>query len=442
MSVRRPLVILFLASTAAFSPAPAAATWSAPLDVSSPATSIAHPFVGFGRDGSGIVLWDWQNGIVREARSGTRAAAISATGAFGPERPAPEAAGTPVVYGSDHVVVAGEAMSFRRERPPLARVQATFGRTDGSFGRTRTIDTVRGTFRLPAVAANDAGDVALAYVAFTNHSARRVVKLALRRHGGRFGRPRIVSGPRANSVAVAIGKRGDLVVAWERGGRVEARISRAGHRLGPVVRVGRTAKLGTSIRAAVAPGGRVWLAWSSQMLSEGGDNGPFTLQVAVTRGGRFERPHLLDQYAQRASDEATFDLALDPNGNGFVAWSTYLAPEFRASLVTADRSGRFSPSKVISPAGYGAVVTDLVAGYRAGEALVVWSRLDQVGEVGTNVLALYRPPSGGLLGQELVSSGDGAREGAAAFNPRTNLPTVVWSQRSGEIFVRASTRLR
>jgi hypothetical protein len=110
--------------------------------------------------------------------------------------------------------------------------------------------------------------------------------------------------------------------------------------------------------------------------------------------------------------------------------------------VTADRSGRFSPSKVISPAGYGAVVTDLVAGYRAGEALVVWSRLDQVGEVGTNVLALYRPPSGGLLGQELVSSGDGAREGAAAFNPRTNLPTVVWSQRSGEIFVRASTRLR
>jgi hypothetical protein len=94
---------------------------------------------------------------------------------------------------------------------------------------------------------------------------------------------------------------------------------------------------------------------------------------------------------------------------------------------------------------------DLATSKNAGEALVVWSRLDAVAEVGTAILAGYLSPSGVYGGEEQVSRGDRARVPAVAFNSRTDLPTVVWSQREGpdgpgvpleqvRTFLRASTR--
>jgi hypothetical protein len=220
-----------------------------------------------------------------------------------------------------------------------------------------------------------------------------------------------------------------------------------------VVLVGRGAKLHTQLRAAVAASGRAWIAWSSQVLTEGGDFGPFALQNAVSarRHSNFGRPRELDRYDQRALDEATFDLALDANGNGFVAWSSFDGANFRAKLAFANAEGHFIRQGLLSAPGYNAAVSDLATSRQIGEALVVWARLDAVGEIGDVVFAGYRAPTGIYTGEEEVSRGDRARKPAAAFNPRTGLPTVVWSQRQGpdgpgvplrliKTFLRASIR--
>jgi hypothetical protein len=437
----------FLVGIAAMPAVAGAATWSAPIDVSSPSLFVDNPFIGFDQSGVGLASWRWQDRVRNSARGGVRVSTRTVAGTFGTERPAPDALVPPVIYGQSVAVVSEEAATLRpRERD---RINVAFGRIDRSFRKPRTIDTVE-TFRLPAIAANR-DKVAVAYIK-ARRGTHRVARLVIRR-SGRFFPPRTVSTRGGvNSVAVAIGSRGDLVVAWERQGRIEARIRRPGHRLGRVIFVGRGAKLGTRLRAAVTPGGRVWLVWSSQALSEGGDNGPFSIQAAVSRTGRlvFSRPVVLDRYDRRASDEATFDLALDGRRNAFVAWSSFDGSNFRARLAHARSSGRFTSFETLSQPGYDAAVGDLATSTR-GDALVVWSRLDAVGEVGTSVMAGYVPAAGSYGGEEQVSLGDRARKPAVEFDPVNGLPTVVWSQREGpdgpgvplanvKTFLRASTR--
>ena len=300
------------------------------------------------------------------------------------------------------------------------------------------------------MAANEYGKTAVAYIRSVR-GAHRAAKLAVR--STVFGRPRVVSPVgRVNAVATAVGPSGDVVVAWERAGRVEARIGRPGHRLGRIVRVGHGVHLGTKLRAAVSAKGRVWVAWSSQALSEGGDNGPFSLRVAVSRShsSRFAPAQNLDSYAGRVHDESRFDLALDRLGKGVVAWSAYDSGHFRARVARLTSDGAVSRADTLSPPGYDAVVGDLAVSPE-GDLVAVWSRLDAVGEIGTSVLAGYVPASGAYTGEEQVSRGDRANQPAVAFDPVTGFPTAVWSQREGadgpgvplaevRTFVRASTR--
>jgi hypothetical protein len=426
-----------------------AATWSSPVNVSSSSLFIDDPFIGYGSSGAGLALWRWQNGIGNTASFGARTASKAPSGAFGPERDAPGEECVPVVYGRDRVMLVAE--DGVRGRPQVARIRVAFGRIDGPLGAARTLarDQTLGT---PAAAANDTGVGAIAYVRVLNR--RHVATLALRR-GGRFGRPQIVSGRRGgvNRVTTAVSSRGDVVVAWEREGRIEVRIRRHGHSLGRIVRVGRGAKFGTQLRAAVAASGRVWIAWSAQSASEGGDNGPFTAWTAVSgrRSSSFSRARLLDRYERRQSDQARIDLALDARDNGFVAWTTFDGANYRARLGRADRRGNFLGFTTLSQPGYEAVVSDLATSRRAGEVIVVWSRLDAAGEIGDVVFAGYRSPDGTFSPEERVSRGDRASQPAVAFNPVTDVPTVVWSQREGpdgpgtpldqvQTFVRAATR--
>jgi hypothetical protein len=452
MSMRRVAAILALLALATATPSAAAgATWSPPVDVSSPSNFIDSPFIGFGRSGDGLAAWRWQEGIGAAAHAGERVATVTTTGNLRPQQAAPPALIPPVIYGSGRVVLLDEATEIRRRRaPPLARLRISFGRTEGRFGPPRTIDTVE-PFRVPALAANDKAQLAVAYIE-PARDRRRIVKLALRRRK-RFGRPQVV-GRHHNfqNVTVAVGSRGDLVVAWARGRRVEARIRRPGHPLGPVVQVGTSVGDGVQLHAAVAATGRAWIVWNSQRVGE--VPGPSTLRSSVSSPNRskFRRPSLLDRFDRRyPTDVPTFDFSLDANDNGVVAWSTYDGQNYRLRLGLADRRGRFIRFATLSQAGYDAFNGDLATSKNAGEALVVWNRLDAAGEVGTAILAGYLSPSGVYGGEEQVSRDDRARVPAVAFNSRTDLPTVVWSQREGpdgpgvpleqvHTFLRASTR--
>ena len=360
---------------------------------------------------------------------------------------------SPVFYGRDRVMVIDNPTTYRGGRA-TQRIRATFGRTNGTFGPTRTIDAIDPRLGSRAAAANPNGDVVVAYLQRVRRGDRRAVTVAQRAPGHRFGTPRIVVGRgRANTVAVAVGARGDVLVAWEREGRVEARYGPSVARLGPIRRVGTGARLGTRLTVALSSGRRAWVAWTSQATTEGGDNGPFQLSLAVSSpGARSFRVERLDAYDHRASDEARFDLGLDRDGNGLLAWTGWDGQHFRARLAYVSASGRLLESTTLSAPGYDAVVSDLAVGGAPGEALVVWARLDAAGELGDRVLAGYRPPDGGYAGEEPVSAGDRARRPAAAFDiPGGDTPTVVWSQREGpdgpgvpaaqvRTYLRASTR--
>jgi hypothetical protein len=140
----------------------AATQWSAPVAISSSSTFLENPFIGFGDGGRGLAVWSYMNGIGAGARSGWRAAPRGPGGRFGGEREIPSLAAPPVVYGRDRVVGVSQPDAFvaGRER---ARVRVAFGRTSGRFGPPRTIDRIEPAFG-PALAANDRGHVAVAYL--------------------------------------------------------------------------------------------------------------------------------------------------------------------------------------------------------------------------------------------------------------------------------------
>lgn len=435
------VMLVFLAFSAAAAPATASgASWSPPVNVSSPALHIENPFIGFSGDGFGLAAWFHGLAV---GPSGLRVAS-QVSGSFETERATTLPLAVPVIYGGSRVILVG-AHEVTRRRRSLTRIQLAFGRTIGPFGPPRTVATVEafGT----AADVNAARQIALAYIE-TIRNRHRTAKLFVSRRT-QLGRPRTVSRRGGvNAITVAVGPRGDIVVAWERGGRIEARIRRPGRRLGPVIAVGRGVKGGTLLRADVASSGRAWIGWSSQNPAEGG-TGAFTMRIAVSapNRSRFGRPRLLDRYVRSTIEEATFDLSLDAAGEGFVAWSSFDGQSVRARLASLNRTGRLARFTTLSQPGYDAAVRDLATS-RRGEALVVWSRLVELGDV---IFAGFLPRGGTYLGEERVSSGDRAHLPAVAFNPATGLATAVWSQREGpdgpgvppeqvRTFLRASTR--
>jgi len=85
--------------------------------------------------------------------------------------------------------------------------------------------------------------------------------------------------------------------------------------------------------------------------------------------------------------------------------------------------------RTLSQRGYHAAVGDIVGRRRLGEALVVWARLDAVGELGNQVLAAAIAATARTPGEEAISDADRARLPAAAFDPVTGARSVVRSQR-------------
>jgi hypothetical protein len=450
MIVPRVGVILGLFALVCAPTTASGASWSAPVNVSGPTESVANPFIGFDDTGAGFAAWRWLQGTGPGVQSGVRIASQTDPGSFTPEQAVPAPLSVPKVYGRGQVFWRGEEGIVRRRRQ-LTRIKVAFGRTNGHVGKPRTVATDR-VFRIPDADVNQAGQIALAFVR-TRHVHNREAMLLIS-HGRRLGRSRIVSRRSGvNGVTVAVGPRGDIVVAWERDGRIEARIRRPGHRLGNVLSVGRGARLETRLRAAVAASGRVWIAWESKRIGGVGTNVELQTAVSSARRSAFGRSRVLDRYETRnqPSDEVSVDLSLDPQGRGMIAWSSFDGQNLRARLAAFDRTARSVRSTTLSQPGYDAAVADLATSRRSNEALVVWARLDAVGELGTTVLAGHLREVGAYGGEEPVSTGDRARKPAVAFNLESGLPTAVWSQREGpdgpgvpvaqvRTFVRASTR--
>lgn len=431
-----------LATLLLVAPAHAAAPWSEPVSVSRPATFVDDPFVGFGADGRPITTWRAGNGVGTSSTGGFRVGTLAPSG---PERSAPELASRPELYATGALVSLTRASTSDPSGQGI-RLGATFGRTNGTFDPPRRIATYRGYAR-PALAANARGAAVAAFIAFRSpRSSDRLLRVSLRAAGGRFATPTTIRGNgRIDAVTAAIGPRGDLVVAYARDGRLEARVRRAGHGFGSVQDLGPTAKgTATLIRAAVAASGRVYVAWATQQLSEGGPAGTPHISTAVETAGssRCRAAVARAETALSPTNGATLALRATPAGDAVLVWSSAAASVPSVVIETTTPSATFTAARRFTDPQ--PVDVDVATG-SDGRATVVWSTED--GRVSTT----HRRAGAGFGPAESVAAPESARQPSVAYDPASGAPTVVWSARPGgdgpgvplsriQTFARASTR--
>ena len=269
------------------------------------------------------------------------------------------------------------------------------------------------------------------------------VMVAFGRAGRGFGRPRRVAGfsymERDNqSVALGYGTRGDLVMAYGMRRRsprshlaVAARVRRAGQSVGPPQILG-TRRENSTIAAAVAPSGRTVVVWASQ---DGGEdvNSPWIVRAAIRPAkGRFGRAVAIDPGDAPVRVPHRLVLSMAPDASATALWGNARGREFEARYpvrtATAPASGGFGPITQVAETG---LVGSAVAAAN-GSTLLTWTNAalgvsfggpDQ----GDVLAALQAPSAPAPSAPETVSSAELEDTApAAAFDPRTGVPTVIW----------------
>ena len=401
-------------------PAAAAADppWSATQDLSAPHEFVDPVAVTASGDGTALARWAWQDGTGRQASTGVSLASRPPGGAFGPERAAP--GGTVDVRGYAQTrAIALTARLLGLSFP--TRLAVAFGSTNGTFGSPRRIVDERSLGGIPQLAVNAKGDAAIAYYRNLGATNNRVM-VSLRRAGGSFGAPFQVAHGRIRSVAVAVGPRGDVLVAWDDRGTIRARYrSPSSGGFQPIETIASDPTFFAQIKAAVTGGGRCYLAWSAKFLSEGGEQGPVFDEVAVRPAGhRFRAAQRLERDGESFSQRPVA-LALTGDRDATVAWTGFDGANARVRVAATDASARFIAPQDVSPAGRDGVVSDLAAA--GGTRLVVWDN----GSFDANQVFAAVAPAGAAFGPaEAVSAAQEARAGRAVL---TDKPLVVWTNR-------------
>jgi hypothetical protein len=363
--LRLALLILLVSA------APASAQWSPPTAISGAGENF-RPHVAFSPAGERLNAWTRFRGD---------RASILASGLGRLTRDGDQLTG-PVGFGARSFALAWT--NGRRTRLHL-RVR----KQRRTVARGRRISS-------PVLAGNADGRLALAW--FEDRGTREdVVMVALRRRSGGYARPVRLARERVRSVTVAVGERGQVLVAWDAFGKVRTRLRR-GSRFGRTDTIRSFQAFNAKLQAAVAANGRAIVGWTAKFRSEGGTAGPTYQQVAVrpAGGGRFRRAQMLSQTPDAPDAEGT--LKLDVSGEPQVAW-TQEDGIFRSR---PDAEGVFGAGETIAPAG--SVLQDLVGG------IAFWT-----------------------FGRELIADGapvstPGATQADAAIDPVTGRPSVVWLQ--------------
>jgi hypothetical protein len=213
-----------------------------------------------------------------------------------------------------------------------------------------------------------------------------------------------------------------VLVAWDARGTIRARYkgpSSSGFQ--PIETISSDPTFFAQMQAAVTDGGRCYLAWSAQLLTEGGSRGPVFDEVAVRPSGhRFRAAQLLERDGSNRS-QTPIALALTDSRDAAVAWTGFDGANSRVRVASTDPSARFGAPQDVSPAGRDGVVSDLA--YGSGIGLVVWDN----GSFDANqVFAALAPPGAPFAAPEAVSAAQEARAGMAIMVPA---PTVVWTNR-------------
>jgi hypothetical protein len=432
--VRARAVLLATAVAAVFAaPAEAAAPWSVPQTLSA-----AHQFVdpvalAFAADGAGVASWTYQDGTDAHATTGadaaTRAAGAAAFGTqhrlVAPHR-TDRGANLLGVAPYGHSRALRVTVTYRGGDPRRAgafRLRAAIGSTGGTRAASHVVATGPQMLRA-MLGANDRGDAA---VAWWERARRSRLYVALRRPGHRFRTPQLVARSGFGDVAVAVGPRGDMLVAWESRGVIRTRtLVPGGRRFGRVMRVTRSRARGADLEAGLSRRGRAIVAWGAQRRTSGGDAGPITDAAAIRRpGGKQFGVTVLERQPESLIAQPV-TLTVDPSGRATFAWTGWDGAHLRVRAATADPDAPFSAAQDVSAPGEDAQAGE-VAG-RAGRRALTWVA-GGLGD-GGRIEAAYAGVGVSLFGApEVVAEGPDARVPRIAFDPVSLRPSVVWSER-------------
>ncbi|MGZ6673179.1 MAG: hypothetical protein ACXVFM_12585 [Solirubrobacteraceae bacterium] len=392
--------------------------WSPTQDLSSPHLFVDPVDVTASGDGTALAWWRWEDGIGSNAASSATVSSRPPGGAFGPERAAPAGVQDIQAFAQTRAV----ALTARAPRLTApTRLAVAFGSTSGTFGSERRIVDERSLGGIPQLAVDAKGDAAIAYFRNLGTTNDRVM-VSLRRAGGSFGAPFQIAHGRIRSVAVAVGPRGDVLVAWDARGTIQARYKGPGSAgFQPIETVSSDPTFFARIEAAVTDGGRCYLAWSAKFRSEGGSTGPVFNEVAVRPSGhRFRAAQLLEREPD-SREQGLVALALTGTRDASVAWTGFDGANARVRVASTDPSARFGAPQEVSPAGRDGVVSDLAAA--GGTRLVAWDN----GSFDANqVFSALAPPGAPFGAAEAVSAAQEARAAQAIVTP---VPTLVWTNR-------------
>ncbi len=432
----------------------ALASWSAPQTLSS-REATGTPALGI--DAHGAALATWARPFGRGWRLASRPAGADA---FGPQRAAPYlgdevvdgALPAPLVYG-DRRTLALEQHKGRSTCGGLATRYALAARSGPRLAGARHLATIFSHQQPPplALAGNRHGVAIAAWIEYPRDARGRcirtrgeVLKAAVHRPGAGFGQPvTLLRGVVSQIVAVAVGERGDMLVAIRRKGGLETRSrGTSGHWSAPRELTIADQRV-DALRAAIAPDGAAWLLWSS------GLSGARTVSSAArrprtTRFGAvrvLERSVLTDELLD-SPDRWRLRIATPERGTGATAaWTSSDGVHLRVMVALARGDAPLEPPAQLTPAGEDFVLGDLALG--AGRrAIAVISR--PPGGPGSARVAV----AGGIAPfPALEPVGDGGRiDGEAlALDPVTREPTLVWTETrpatpTPVTAVRASTR--
>ncbi len=415
--LRRLLALACLPALALPAAAVADPPWSPTQNLSPPHLFVEPVRVTASGDGTALAWWSWQDATTGAFPGGSMASRPPGATAFGAEVPLPAGAQDIKGYAQSRAI----ALIIPPRPTAPARLAVAFGSTSGAFGSARRIADEPSLGGLPKLAVNAKGDAAIAYFRNLGTTNDRVM-VSLRRAGGSFGAPFQIAHGRIRSVAVAVGPRGDVLVAWDARGTIQARYrSPRASGFQPIETVSSDPTFFAQIQAAVTDGGRCYVAWSAKFRSEGGSTGPVFNEVAVRPAGhRFRAAQLLEREPE-SREQGPVALALTGARDAAVAWTGFDGANARVRVASTDPSARFRAPQDVSPAGRDGVVSDLAAA--GGTRLVVWDN----GSFDANqVFAALAPPGAPFAPAEAVSAAQEARAGHATL---AGVPTIVWTNR-------------
>jgi hypothetical protein len=416
--LRRLLALACLPALALPAAAMADPPWSPTQNLSTPHVFVDPVDVTASGDGTALAWWSWQDGTGRQASTGVSLTSRPPGGSFGGERPAPAGTQDVDAYAQTRAIALTERLL---DLSGPTRLSVAFGSTSGAFGSQRRIVDERSLGGIPKLAVNARGDAAIAYFRNLGTTNDRVM-VSLRRAGGSFGAPFQIAHGRIRSVAVAVGPRGDVLVAWDARGTIQARYRGPGASgFQPIETISSDPTFFAQIQAAVTGGGRCYVAWSAKFRSEGGSSGPVFNEVAVRPSGhRFRAAQLLEREPD-TREQGPVGLALTGERDATVAWTGFDGAHARVRVASTDPSARFGAPQDVSPAGRDGVVSNLAAA--GGTRLVVWDN----GTFDANqVFAALAAPGAPFGAAEAVSAAQEARAGHAIL---AGVPTIVWTNR-------------